>query len=229
MSHHQSIGKTLTLTKKEKRGVLAGMLLGRGQRNGHNFYIAAYHQRELELDYLRFKQDWLERITGQSIPCCPSVNSQGVSYLRLQPPLIPLTRILVQKLYQGSARKVITREFLEELTPQGVAIWFLDCGSKTFKKRQGKIHALEVYLNTNLPKAENETIVKYFLEHWGIQWGLSSQNKRTGCYRLRIGTKKGQAFFEQLSPYVPSSMLYKINTSYSRTATPGTRELRVKE
>ncbi|MCW6036578.1 DNA endonuclease [Spirulina subsalsa FACHB-351] len=227
MSHPQSMGKTPTLTKKEQRGVLAGMLLGCAQRNGHNFYVAAYDQREL--DYLRFKQDWLERITGQSVPCCPSVNSQGVPYLRLQPPLIPLTRILMQKLYRGSGGKVITPQFLEELTPQGVAIWFLDCGSKTFKKRQGKIHALEVYLNTNLPKSENETIVKYFLENWGVQWGLSSQNKRTGCYRLRIGTKGGQAFLSQLAPYVPSSMLYKINTSYSITATPGTGKLRVKE
>ena len=91
----------------------------------------------------------------------------------------------------------------------------MDKGSKSFKKKNGKIQSLEVNFNTNICIAENELIVAYFAEVWGFKWGLSKTRK---AYRLRMGTKEGKRFFSFLSPYVHPSMFYKIETSYNITA-----------
>ncbi|MEB3829072.1 DNA endonuclease [Phormidium sp. CCY1219] len=199
-------------SKVEQRGVLAGMLLGKGRRRNHNFFIQHSSTQE---SYVLFKQQLLEQITRSPVKLQRRRTKQGYPLLRLEPKLIPLTRVLVKKLYRGG-QPTISPQFLNLLTLQGIAIWFLDEGSKSFKKTDGKIHALEVYLNTYLPKSENEAIAAYFSQVWGIQWGLS---KASRAYRLRMGTKESRRFFELIRPCVPEPMLYKINPSANGTAT----------
>jgi hypothetical protein len=84
----------------------------------------------------------------------------------------------------------------------------MDDGSKSFKRKNGRIHAMEVTLNTYLPKENNEVIINYFQEVWGIKWGL---NKSKGTWRLRMGTQEGRRFFDLISPVVLDSMRYKIS------------------
>jgi hypothetical protein len=105
---------------------------------------------------------------------------------------------------------VITPEFLNYLTLQGIAIWYMDKGSKSYQKRDNHIHALEVRLNTYTSRSENESIVNYFAEHWGFKWGLAKSPKG---YRLRMGTQEGKRFFEFLGSYIHPSLLCKIHPS----------------
>ncbi|GAB4293860.1 MAG: hypothetical protein Fur0025_30270 [Oscillatoriaceae cyanobacterium] len=196
-------------SKVERRGILAGMLLGKGYRNQNNFYIQDAGDRE---EYLIFKKDILEQITGKPVSL-QRWNSKNGQQLRLEPKLIPIIRVLVKKLYPGGTPK-ITPEFLEFLTPQGIAIWFMDKGSRSFKKKQGQIHALEIYLNTHLTKDANEVIVAYFSQKWGFKWGLS---KTKTAYRLRMGTKEGKRFLTFVRPYVPETMLYKVETESAQS------------
>ncbi|MCT7987342.1 LAGLIDADG endonuclease [Laspinema olomoucense] len=199
-------------SKVEQRGVLVGMLLGQGKRNQNNFYIP---HRATQEKYVLFKKQLLEQITQQPVSIRPRTTKRGEEILRLEPKLIPLTRVLVRKLYCGGI-KTVTAKFLNLLTPAGIALWFLDRGSKSFKKRNGKIHALEVYLNTGLSKSENEIIMDYFSEIWGFKWGLS---KTSDGYRLRMGTQEGKRFLGFITPYVPDSLRYKVKTSSNVTAT----------
>lgn len=199
-------------SKLEQRGILAGMLLGKGARTQLNFYIQHSIKQE---DYLLFKKDILEKIARKPAKTCYRRTKKGQTLVRVEPKLIPLTRVLVKKLYPGGTCK-IAREFLDLLTPQGIAIWFADKGSKTFKKKNGKIHALEIYLNTYVSKEENEAIATYFSEVWGFKWGL---NKSKGSYRLRMGTREGKRFLSFVGPYLPESMLYILETSSNITAT----------
>jgi len=121
-------------SKVEKRGILAGMLLGVAYKRQHNFYIQQPAHQE---DYLLFKQRLLEQITGKPANLYSRYNQKGDRFLRLEPKLIPLTRVLLKKLYPGGGKsKKITREFLELLTLPGIAIWFLDRGSQSFKKKR---------------------------------------------------------------------------------------------
>ncbi|MBW4616008.1 MAG: DNA endonuclease [Desmonostoc vinosum HA7617-LM4] len=194
------------LSKVEQRGILAGMLLGDGKRSEKNFFIQHSSKQE---DYLFFKKNLLEQITGKPVNARQWNTNEGYSLIRIDPKLIPMTRVLVKKLYKAGT-KTITRKFLNLLTPHGIAIWFMDNGSKSFKKKNSKIHALEITLNTYISKEENEVIISYFSEVWGFKWGL---NKSRDCYRLRMGTQEGKRFFSFISPYIQDSMLYKIKIS----------------
>ncbi len=197
-------------SKVEQRGILAGMLLGDGGRCKNNFYIVHSPKQE---NYLLFKKQVLEQITGKPVNIRHWLTQEGYGQIRIEPKLIPLSRILVKKLYKGN-RKTVSRKFLNLLTPQGIAIWFMDDGSKSFKRKNGKIHALEVTLNTYVSKEENEIILSYFSEVWGLKWGLNKSKKH---YRLRMGTNEGKRFFSFISPYIHERMLYKIQTSQNIT------------
>jgi hypothetical protein len=198
-------------SKREQRGILTGMLLGVGRRNGNNFFI---QHADSQIEYLLCKKTLLEGITRKPASLCKRIAPHGGIVWRLQPKQIPLIRVLIQQLYAGGDRQ-ITRRFLNQLTPQGIAIWFLDCGSKSLKRREGSIRALDVYLNTHLSRTDNEVIVAYFAAVWGVRWGLS---KSKWGYRLRLGTTAGKAFFAFLQPYVPPCQLAKIQTSSNITA-----------
>ena len=196
----------------EQRGILAGMLLGKARRNQNNFFIL--HQPKNQA-YALFKKSLLEQITHKSVSVSKVTTRKGKTLIRLEPKLIPLTRVLVKKLFQGK-NKQISSNFLNYLTPPGIAIWFMDLGYQSCKTKENKIHGLEFTLNTCLSKPENEKIIKYFLEVWGFKWGLS-KGKRG--YRLRMGTKEGKRLVNFLNPYIHPSMLSKIQTSYNTTAT----------
>lgn len=194
-------------SKAEKRGIICGMLLGDGGRCNNNFYIA-HSTRQFE--YALFKKELLELITGKRVDVRQRTNKYGYETIVIEPKLIPLTRVLVKKCYK-SGTKTFSAKFLNYLTLQGLAIWFMDDGSKSFKRVGDRIHAAEVTLNTYLSKEENEVIISYFKERWGIQWGL---NKSKGKYRLRMGTREALNFFKLVEPYIVDSMNYKINLQF---------------
>lgn len=194
-------------SKKERRAILAGLMLGDGGRTKNNFYIGHSMKQK---DYALFKSDLLQKITGKEVNIRERTNKLGYSNIRVEPKLIPLTKRLVRELWKNGEKK-ISRNFLNYLSLESIAIWFMDDGSKSFKKRNGKVHAVEVTLNTYLSKEDNEIIIHYFKEVWGIKWGL---NKSKSHYRLRMGTREARKFFKLISPYIIPSMQYKINLTY---------------
>ncbi|NJK99850.1 MAG: DNA endonuclease [Spirulinaceae cyanobacterium SM2_1_0] len=200
-------------SRVEQRGVIAGMLLGHARRNGDNFFIQHPPQQR---DYVEFKQCLLANLTRQGVKVCEQVTSEGDGWFRLQPKAMPLTRVLIQRLYQGD-RRVIQRSFLDLLTPLGVAIWFLDRGTRTWKKRaDGTVRSLEIVFKVNVPLAEAEAIATYFREVWQLRWGLLRGQRG---YRLRAGSQVGRAFLTAIAPWVPACMLDRITPSYNGTAT----------
>lgn len=195
-------------SKLEKRGIICGMLLGDGGRCKNNFYIA--HSTK-QIEYALFKRELLEFITGKQVNIRQRKNNYGYETIVIEPKLIPLTRVLVKKCYKDGI-KTFSAKFLNYLTLQGLAIWFMDDGSKSFKRVGDRIHSVEVTLNTYLSKEENEIIISYFKERWGISWGL---NKSKGRYRLRMGTREARIFFNLIEPLMIDSMRYKINLQFT--------------
>ena len=200
-------------SRAEQRGALAGLLLGHAHRDGDNFFIQHAPARRR---YLEVKQRLLTDITRQRVSVCESVTPRGRAVLRLQPRAIPLTRVLMQRLYQGR-RRAIQRSFLDWLTPLGMTLWFLDRGTRTWKKRtDGSVRALELTFKVEATLAEAEAIATYFREVWELSWGL--RRDRRG-YSLRAGSHVGRAFLAAITPWVPACMLNQVTPSYNTTAT----------
>jgi ribosomal protein L34 len=195
-------------SKQEQRGILAGMLLGVAKKDQNNFLVK---HPSSQAEYINFKAQLLELITRKLVHVRYQRTLQGKTQIVIQPRQIPLIRVMVQRLYHQS-QKVITTQFLNYLTPQGIAIWYMDQGSKSYKKKDNRIHGFEVRLNTQTSHSENEAIVNYFAEHWGFKWGLAKSQKG---YCLRMGTQEGKRFFEFISPHIHPSLLNKIQPSYN--------------
>lgn len=106
-------------------------------------------------------------------------------------------------------RKYISRKVLEMLTLEGIAIWYMDDGSLSAEKTDGKIHAYKLGLATYLSYEENKVIVDYFKEKWDIHFNIHKDGSK---YRLRMGTKEARKFINLVKPYVSKikCMQYKV-------------------
>lgn len=191
------------MTNHEIRGAITGMVLGDAHINKE--CALSMGHCEAQKEYLFFKKGILQKIQEPEIE--PYLTeTHGYPTWRLRTRQRTLYKWLRRRFYPNGV-KTINRRWLEHLTSLGIAIWFMDDGSTSYKKRNGKIHAVETTLNTYLSKEQNEVIIGYFKERWGIQFGL---NKSRGKYRLRLGTKEAKNFVRIIEPHIIPSMKYKI-------------------
>ena len=198
------------LKTKNNISFLLGCIIG----DGHLTKPNNYNSVSLELihcknqkEYLEWKAQEINSILGGKKNKVHSLNNSGYPGVRYKKSHKYL-RVLRKFVYKNN-NKTISKSLLNKLTPEALAIWWMDDGSLTPRKRNNKIHAWQLYLNTYLSKEENQVIVDYFLERWGIKWNI---NHDKGLYRLRISTKEGRKFLNIVRPYVSKvdCMKYKV-------------------
>jgi hypothetical protein len=194
----------LSKSHRSLRSAIIGMILGDGHIRDRG--TICIRHAEQQKDYLLYKAKILGLKQSKVVECHPFDNS-GYPAWRLETRSNPLYKRLRKILYIHG-KKAITRKCLDYLDPIGISIWFQDDGSTSYKKRNGKIHAVELTLNTYVSKEENETIIAYFKERWNVSFGL---NKSKGKHRLRAGTREGKKLVSLIEPYILPCMKYKID------------------
>lgn len=113
-----------------------------------------------------------------------------------------------------NGKKTFSRKVLDRLTAEGVAIWYMDDGSlynvkyTTIKEKLVKYRTAQLTLSTYISIEENNVIIKYFQEVWGVTFRAV---KDKGFYRLQCGTQEARKFIEIVRPYIHPTMLYKID------------------
>lgn len=194
---------------KRDRGILLGMMLGDGSVRGNELVMAhSIKQKE----YLEYKSELLLSIFGgKKNKTCYRKTKDGYETYRYGKS-DKYIGILSRRLYRNGVKN-FSREILDMLNLEGIAIWYMDDGSLIAKYRNGKIHAYDLTLNTYLSKEENEIIIEYFKDIWHVEFKL---NKSKGKYRLRMGTREARRFIKLIEPYVIPSMSYKINIRQER-------------
>lgn len=195
-------------TRIKKRSLLLGMIIGDGHlRKDSNCLTITHSQNQLE--YLKYKKNMLENILNcKEIKIYKNTlnkyNTQCYSIYKYH----KIFRILRKRLYVNN-KKYLSFKILNHLDLEAIALWYMDDGSLSAKKRNGKIHAYELTLNTYLSKEENQIIINYFKEIWNINFGL---NKSKNFYRLRMGTKEARKFSKMIENYIIPCMKYKLLT-----------------
>lgn len=189
---------------REQKALLIAMIIGDGCVTKQGKFQLKHSIKQKE--YLEYKANLVNKILGGKQVQVKDVNNNrypGCIYYKQH----RYFKILRKYLYK-EGKKTIPLKALNRLSPQGLAIWWMDDGCLFPKKRRGKIHAWELYLNTYLTKEENEEIIYYFLVKWGIRWKL---NRDGNQYRLRCGTQEGRKFLDIVSKYVKqiNCMAYK--------------------
>ena len=184
--------------------LIYSMLLGDGWLCKKDLRI---QHSSAQLDYLKWKRNILKTNNIDSCEIKYKDNNGFPAYY-FYTKSYSFIKDFQEKYYVPTKTSCILNN-LYYLTPLSIAIWYMDDGGLSQKRRDGKIIANELMLNTGLQKEENQIIIDYFNKIWNISF---SQVKNNGCYRLRCGTKEARKFADIVKPYVKQvdSLIYKI-------------------
>jgi len=122
----------------------------------------------------------------------------------------PYFKTLKGMMYQDGI-KHINRQVLDMLSPEGIAIWFMDDGSYRFNKRpDGSVSSVSLTIFTYCSLEEVESIQGYFKEVWGIEW-KKAFCKKTEKWHIRSNTANARKLAGLIGKYLVPSMQYKVS------------------
>lgn len=212
------------------RATLIGMIIGDG-----NLYIAkvskkskcgtlmrdstisrlTFHHSKKQIEYLEHKLKLICKIFGGKVPTI-NVHIQSLKVTGKEYEMCSATkshkyfRFLHKLIYSNNGKKYYTRQFLDMLTPLGIAIWYMDDGYKSFhKNKDGNITSGSTVISTYCTKEEAEIVCQYFKEIWDIEFKLA-YHSTCKSYCVRANTKNSRKFVELIRQYIVPSMQYKI-------------------
>ena len=132
-----------SLCSKEDMGVLIGTLCGDCGRKQLRLYCG---QSIKQKDWFDFKKKRFEKIFNQSFKEYKyDYSKYNTSVYQFTTNTNDLTKYLVNLFYPND-KKIISKEALEQLTLEGIAWWYMDDGSMSIKKIDGKPRGLKLLL-----------------------------------------------------------------------------------
>ena len=175
--------------------VLLGTVLGGSSLvkppKGINYYLSmrsqnekwlCYKMQEMQQFYKNTKPHWYTN-TYRCTSCC----SEKLTELH-------------KTMYNEDKRK-ITMEIIDPIRDIGLAVWFLDSGSKTGRGRKN------AYINTTKFGEEGTKIVKQYFDEVGMPCNINKDGTRLKVLFTIEGTKE---LFKVIEPCVPMFMLHRI-------------------
>jgi hypothetical protein len=216
--------KVLPMVGTELRSAVIGMVAGDAgikQQKGCKSVSLRICHAERQREYLEYKRDILQNLFSEWEIPVSCINNSGYPGVYLATRTHPRLRVIHKWFYSGG-KKRFSRRILNYLTPLGIALWYMDDGSLSYKKRAGEIHGREIHLNTYCSLEEAEVIQAYFKEVWDVSWAIVF-NK--GFYRLRMGAGEAKKLFSIIEPFVVPSMRYKLDLKYIINTSISARQL----
>lgn len=191
-----------------QRRLLVGLLLGDGHletANGRTYRLRVEHSEE-QKEYLFWLQKQFKDWTGGE-EIQPKVRADGRVSYELRTCYHSAFRFYAQQFYTNK-KKHIPALLHKLITSEGLAIWFMDDGSKkSTKHKTFVIHTLG-YSHSDLFRVKNVFKQVFDLE-------VSIHKQRNNTWRLYIPSKSADAFSEivyKLMKHIPS-MLYKLENN----------------
>ena len=201
---------TIRLSDFQWQVILGGLLgdstltVGRNGRSVRFRFAHAARQAEYA--------DWKASLFA-NIGTSRSVNQDGVVAHDL-PPLTELAE-LREAVYIGG-KKVLSEDYLKQLTPLSLAIWYMDDASFAVRAkghqertRHGSGRA-EIVVEA-IERTSRERLVRYLTDTWGIVPRLTT---RGGKARLVFPKDETAKLHALIAPFVHPSMEYKLLPRY---------------
>lgn len=206
--------KKLFLSKRQRK-ILIGLILGDGHLE--KLYTSTLGRLKIEHSYKQKDYvDWLckeFRNWVRTKPKIRKVNTWG----KLRKNYRFSTyghRILGEfrrRFYEGK-KKIVPDDLEKEISPIGLAIWFMDDGSIKSSRHKG------LFLNTQGFKKNDVEKLQKMLEN---KFGISSTTKREkNGKQIYLGGESGEKFITLIKPYIICSMKYKIPRALKLTKLP---------
>lgn len=191
---------------KNDRILFLSMMIGDGYINSRG-YSTIKHCGRCK-DYVEWKWLLLKR-AGFSLSPIILIDNSGFPAYTFGVHTNRVAKLYRKVLYSTGAHHWYRRKLLDKLEPLHLSILYMDDGGLSQKKKNGVVTANDLMINTHTTKENNQILIDYFMEKWGIQFG---QVLNRGSYRLRCGTKEARKFLDLVRPYVSliPSMSHKL-------------------
>ena len=148
--------------------------------------------------YARWKADLLA-----GVPHSISPHSKGGLMVETTP-LIELDE-LREAVYVGG-KKVFSWDYLKELTPFALAVWYMDDGSFAVRRKDGSAGRSDICVQA-MDKGSQRRLQSTLRESYGLSCKLVDRVGQAFIVFDRDGT---EALHELIAPYVPAVMDYKL-------------------
>ncbi len=149
-------------------------------------------------DYAMWKAGLLE-----GVPVSVSPHSKG----GLMVETTPLAELdaLRESVYVGG-KKVFSWDYLKELTPFALAIWYLDDGSFAVRRKDGSAGRSDICVEA-MDRGSRIRLVEHLRDSFQLSCKLIDRAGKAVIVFDRDGT---EALHDLIAPYVPESMEYKM-------------------
>jgi recombination protein RecA len=152
------------------------------------------------------KQDayalWKSRLL-EGVPLSISKHSKGGVMVETTP-LYEIDHLREAVYIAG--KKVFSWEYLKELTPLGLAIWYLDDGSFAVRRKDGSAGRSDICVEA-MERGSRRRLVALLRETYGLSCKLIDRAGKAVIVFDKDGTESLHAL---IAPYVPECMEYKI-------------------
>ena len=161
-------------------------------------------------EYLMYKASILNRIFTSQLEV-KDINNNGYPGCKYAIARTAVLKPLYELFYVNGKKSISNPEIINNLTPEALALWWMDDGCLSMKKRNGKIVARQGFINTYLPLEEN----LYLIQLLNAKFNLNLKNvKDRKAYRIRLNTTDCKQLIEIIKPYIHPVFNYKIDMQY---------------
>ncbi len=155
--------------------------------------------------------DWKVSLLA-NVPHSRSTNDKDAVFADFTP-LAELDE-LRHAVYLGDGKKHLSWDYLKELTPMALAVWYMDDGSFQLRSKglqertQEGSGRIEICVEA-MSEGSRQRLVQYLRDSWGLDVKLMGRGKRAISV-LNFTTAASEKFQRIIAPYVPSVMEYKL-------------------
>ena len=161
-------------------------------------------------EYLMYKASILNRIFTSQLEV-KDINNNGYPGCNYTIGRTAVLKPLYELFYVNGKKSISNPEIINNLTPEALALWWMDDGCLSMKKRNGKIVARQGFISTYLPLEEN----LYLIQLLNAKFNLNLKNvKDRKAYRIRLNTTDCKQLIEIIKPYIHPVFNYKIDMQY---------------
>lgn len=196
--------------KNRKKALLIAFVLGDGyvhidkRRSKNNASLVLRHSVK-QKEYLEYKVDLLHSLVGGKVPSIITFKQLSGEYYGVRAEKAHKYFGILRRWMYPSKYSI---NILKHLTPEAIAIWYMDDGSCIVNNRysDGTIRSVRTNIHTCCSLEEAQVISDYFSSTWNIEF---KPFKEKGRYSIRCFHREGQKFHDLIRLYIIPSMRYK--------------------
>lgn len=200
----------------DQKQIIIGSLMGDAGRGGEDSIIK-FKQCAAQKEYLLWKFNNLKNIVTDSGITIESKEDKRYNRINESYRFFTSANSFVEKcnkkLY-SSGKKDVTLEYLEDLNPLGLAVWYMDDGTTDWsylkKESTGQNITPEIKVCTDsFSLSSVNKIIAFLKEKFNIESHVRTHKE--DMHRIIINTNSAYEFIKIIKPHVIPSMQYKVD------------------